>query len=222
MMATTPSGTRTRWISSPLGRRHPSSTSPTGSGSVATWRRPAAIPAMRASVRRSRSSGASSMPTGGSRLEIGGVGRDQVGGSLPEELGGGEEGGVLRCGRRAGQHAGRGDGPPPELGDRGGCGRGHAPSLILDRSVNFWKCDRAGGGPQPTLSPTRRGMWSERAPHRTRPDLIRERSNQRWTERGAAVGEGSSRYGPKFLAGHSEPHRRPLHVGGRRFGPSPR
>ena len=62
MIATTPSGTRTLRMSSPFGRRHPSSTSPTGSGSAATWRSPAAMASRRVSVRRSRSSGAGSMP----------------------------------------------------------------------------------------------------------------------------------------------------------------
>ena len=43
MIATTPSGTRVRAISSPFGRRQPSSTSPTGSGRAATVRSPFAI-----------------------------------------------------------------------------------------------------------------------------------------------------------------------------------
>src|SRR5437879_5773723 len=52
----TPSGTRTREISIPLGRRHDSTTVPTGSGSAAISRSPCAISSMRASVsiRRSR------------------------------------------------------------------------------------------------------------------------------------------------------------------------
>ncbi len=40
MTATTPRGTRTREIRRPLGRTQPSRTSPTGSASDATWRRP--------------------------------------------------------------------------------------------------------------------------------------------------------------------------------------
>src|SRR6266404_1177205 len=56
MKPTTPRGTRTREISMPLGRRHDSTTVPTGSGSAAIWRRPLAISSIRASlsVRRSR------------------------------------------------------------------------------------------------------------------------------------------------------------------------
>src|SRR5882672_8960267 len=52
----TPSGTRTREISMPLGRRHDSTTLPTGSGSAAISRSPCAISSIRASVsvRRSR------------------------------------------------------------------------------------------------------------------------------------------------------------------------
>ena len=56
MIATTPSGTRTRWTRRPLGRVQPSATSPTGSGSagdLAQARRPS--PASRASESRSRS-----------------------------------------------------------------------------------------------------------------------------------------------------------------------
>src|SRR4029453_12715724 len=55
MTPPTPSGTRTREISIPLGRRHASAVSPTGSGRAATWRSPAAISSRRLSesVRRS-------------------------------------------------------------------------------------------------------------------------------------------------------------------------
>src|SRR5437879_4538987 len=55
MMATTPSGTRTCSILSPLGRTQPSTTWPTGSASAATWRSPSAIASTRAAVRRRRS-----------------------------------------------------------------------------------------------------------------------------------------------------------------------
>src|SRR6185436_8454895 len=58
----TPSGTRTREISTPLGRRHTSTVSPTGSGRAATWRTPAAISSMRESVRVSRSTKARGWP----------------------------------------------------------------------------------------------------------------------------------------------------------------
>src|SRR2546421_212846 len=56
MKPITPSGTRTRAISRPVGRRHASTVSPTGSGSAAISRRPAAMVSMRTSVsvRRSR------------------------------------------------------------------------------------------------------------------------------------------------------------------------
>src|SRR5437870_5425657 len=56
MNPTTPSGTRTREISMPFGRRHTSTTVPTGSGSAAISRSPCAISSRRlsVSVRRSR------------------------------------------------------------------------------------------------------------------------------------------------------------------------
>src|SRR5436309_9686568 len=56
MNPATPSGTRTREISRPLGWRHDSTTAPTGSGRVAISRSPWAIPSIRdsVSVRRSR------------------------------------------------------------------------------------------------------------------------------------------------------------------------
>src|SRR5689334_20952461 len=56
MKPMTPSGTRTREISMPLGRRHDSTTVPTGSGRAAIWRSPWAISSIRdsVSVRRSR------------------------------------------------------------------------------------------------------------------------------------------------------------------------
>src|SRR5918998_5425701 len=54
-MATTPSGTRTCSMRRPLGRTHPSTTDPTGSGSAATVRRPAAMPSSLAGLRRRRS-----------------------------------------------------------------------------------------------------------------------------------------------------------------------
>src|SRR4051794_9890723 len=59
--ATTPSGTRTLRRSSPLGSRCPSIVSPTGSGSAAMERTSEAMPAIRSSVRRSRSSRAAPM-----------------------------------------------------------------------------------------------------------------------------------------------------------------
>ena len=54
-MATTPRGTRTFSMRSPLGRTQPSTTSPTGSARPATWRSPLAMEAIRASDRRSLS-----------------------------------------------------------------------------------------------------------------------------------------------------------------------
>ncbi len=59
---TTPNGTRTCRISSPLASVWPRTTSPTGSGSPATWRSPSAIPSMRAGVRVSRSIMAADVP----------------------------------------------------------------------------------------------------------------------------------------------------------------
>src|SRR5271170_3765676 len=67
MTPTTPSGTRTRETRNPLGRTQPSVTSPTGSGRAATLRRPAAMPRTRASLRRSRSRAASTMPAASAR-----------------------------------------------------------------------------------------------------------------------------------------------------------
>ena len=55
-------GTLTREMRSPLGRTHPSSTSPTGSANVATWRRPPAIPATRDASRRNRSTRPAAIP----------------------------------------------------------------------------------------------------------------------------------------------------------------
>ena len=55
MIPTTPSGTRTWRIRRPLGRTQPAATSPTGSGSGATVRRPPAIASTRAGVSRRRS-----------------------------------------------------------------------------------------------------------------------------------------------------------------------
>ena len=62
MKPMTPRGTRTRAISTPLGRRQTSTVSPTGSGSPATCRRPTAISSIRASVRVRRSSEARVSP----------------------------------------------------------------------------------------------------------------------------------------------------------------
>ena len=53
--AITPSGTRVRRIWSPFGRVRPPSIAPTGSGSLATARTPAAISATRSSSSSSRS-----------------------------------------------------------------------------------------------------------------------------------------------------------------------
>ena len=56
MMAMTPMGTATRRMTRPLGRLTSRRTWPTGSGRAATCRTPSAIPAIRPSVRASRSS----------------------------------------------------------------------------------------------------------------------------------------------------------------------
>src|SRR6267142_912504 len=62
MKPMTPSGTRTRLISSPDGRRVVSTVSPTGSGRAAISRRPIAMVSIRASVRVSRSRKARAAP----------------------------------------------------------------------------------------------------------------------------------------------------------------
>ena len=74
MKPMTPSGTRTREISIPFGRRQASTVSPTGSGSAATWRRPAAISSMRASESVSLSMKAEVSPAARPRVEVGAVG----------------------------------------------------------------------------------------------------------------------------------------------------
>src|SRR5258705_6057078 len=71
MTPITPSGTRTREISTPLGRRHTSTVSPTGSGRAATWRTPAAMSSMRESVRVSRSTKARGSPLTRARARSG-------------------------------------------------------------------------------------------------------------------------------------------------------
>ena len=67
MIPTTPSGTRTRSTRRPLGRTHPSTTSPTGSGRPATVRSPPAIEASRARSSRSRSREVASAPARSAR-----------------------------------------------------------------------------------------------------------------------------------------------------------
>src|SRR5262245_38360896 len=67
MKPITPSGTRTREISSPFGRRQVSTTLPTGSGSAAICRRPVAISSMRLSVSVSRSRNARGWPSARAR-----------------------------------------------------------------------------------------------------------------------------------------------------------
>src|SRR3954469_2852981 len=62
MMPTTPSGTRICLSCSPLGRVDPRMTSPTGSGSPATWRRPSAIASTRFASSDRRSTSASERP----------------------------------------------------------------------------------------------------------------------------------------------------------------
>src|SRR3954469_18638691 len=62
MIPTTPSGTRTCLSCRPLGRVEPRRTSPTGSGSPATWRRPSAIAPTRLASSESRSISASESP----------------------------------------------------------------------------------------------------------------------------------------------------------------
>src|SRR5688500_12707655 len=67
MIATTPSGTRTRRMRSPLGRTQPSTTSPTGSGSAATCRRPSAMASTRRASSRKRSTTVAGVPAASAR-----------------------------------------------------------------------------------------------------------------------------------------------------------
>ncbi len=66
MIPMTPSGARTRSTRRPLGRTHPSTTSPTGSARAATLRRPSAMPCNRPSTRR-RSREVASAPDSSAR-----------------------------------------------------------------------------------------------------------------------------------------------------------
>src|SRR5262245_6259784 len=67
MKPITPSGTRTRAISRPFGRRHASTVSPTGSGSVAISRSAAAMVSTRTSVSVRRSRNARGTPAARAR-----------------------------------------------------------------------------------------------------------------------------------------------------------
>src|SRR5580765_1576114 len=100
MIAITPSGTRVRVICRPFGRFQPSSTSPTGSASPATVRSPFAMPLRRESV---------------SRRQVGVVGRLDLGRPLQQQVGGGQERGVLGVGRGRGEQAAGGLGPLTQL-----------------------------------------------------------------------------------------------------------
>jgi hypothetical protein len=62
MIPTTPNGTRSWRSSSPLASVAPRTTSPTGSGSAATSRSPPAMPSIRASSSRRRSTTGSGVP----------------------------------------------------------------------------------------------------------------------------------------------------------------
>ena len=126
MIATTPSGTRTCWISSPLGRRQPSSTSPTGSGSAGDLAQ-AGGHALDAGVGEPQAvERAGFHAGGGGGVEVGGVGGEELGGALDEQVGGGEQGGVLLGGgRRRPAPAAAASRPPAQLGHgrrRGACG----------------------------------------------------------------------------------------------------
>ena len=119
MIATTPSGTRTRLMRRPLGRIQPSGTSPTGSGSAATWRSPPAMAAIRASVEPEPVEQAGRHPGGFLAVDVDGVGRR---GSRRR---GDRAGRPRRAARRPWRRwrrwrAARGRlGPRAELGDRG-------------------------------------------------------------------------------------------------------
>ena len=89
---------------------------------------------MRSSVSRSRSSGPGSVPAPLRRVQVGAVGRQDLGGALLEHVGGGQQGRVLGPGRCGGQDLGRGLGPAAHLGHGGD---GHGASIILDRPVKF-------------------------------------------------------------------------------------
>ena len=118
MIATTPSGTRTRWIRRPLGRTQPSMTSPTGSGSAGDLAQPGGhrLRAGRRSSRR-RSTTVARCAAGLGRGDVVGVGREDLGVAVDQQVGGGEQGGVLGRGGGGGQDPAGRLGPGPELGD---------------------------------------------------------------------------------------------------------
>ena len=125
MIATTPSGTRTpldlraRWAgASRRAPRRPGRAAPATVAQAVGHAREAGVgeaePVERPGVHARRPSAASrSAPVGGQEL----------GGPLGEQVGGGEQRGVLLRGRRRRQERGGGLRPPPELGH--GQGRGH-------------------------------------------------------------------------------------------------
>ena len=95
MIATTPSGTRTRWISSPLGRRQPSSTSPTGIGQRGDLAQ-AVGHALDAGLGEAEAVERAGLHAAGrGRVEVGGVGGEDSGAALDEQVGGRQQGGVL-------------------------------------------------------------------------------------------------------------------------------
>ncbi len=166
MIATTPRGTRTFWISSPLGRRQPSRTSPTGSGQrgdvpQAGGHGPDAVLREAQAVERS-GLGAG----GGGGVEVGAVGCQDLGGPLLEDVRRGEQGGILGPGRGGGEDLRGGPGPPAHLGHSGD---GHGPSIILDRPVKYpsnWANNGFLRKPRPLTRAAANDRW--RAPEATR------------------------------------------------------
>ena len=162
MIATTPSGTRTRWTRSPFGRVQPSATSPTGSGSAATARSPLAMARSRMSERRSRSTTVAAWPSASAAATSSALADEDLGVAVEEQVGGGQEGGVLHLGGGRGQHPAGRLGAGAELGDGV---EGH-PGSVGARP----RPSHRDPGPGGRLSPWARHQQYGRPPPRPRRD----------------------------------------------------
>ena len=91
-----------------------------------------------ASESRSRSTTVAAVPSASARGDVGGVGREDLGGAVDEQVGRGQQGGVLRLGRRRGQDPAGGLGAAAELGDGV---RGHAASVGPGRPGSYRTID---------------------------------------------------------------------------------
>ena len=123
-------------MSRPLGSVQPRTTSPTGSGSATSWRRPSAIALTRAASSRSRSSMALDDPVGPGRLDVGGVGLEHPVGLALEGLRHRRERSVLDRAAGGRQCRRSGTRPPGDVDDavRHAVIRAlhrHLPSLVL-------------------------------------------------------------------------------------------